>query len=87
MVFTCLSIYGIDPRSQQFISHMDVRDSIQDNGYFSQEGLRDLVKQMMTLYSPPAQLNSPSFDVLLRRASYEVREYPAFQVVKLRSLV
>ncbi|CAI7906639.1 unnamed protein product [Closterium sp. NIES-53] len=71
VVFTGLSIYGIDPRSQQFISHRDVWDSIRDNGYFSQEGLRDLVKQMMTLYSPPAQLNSPKFGVLLRRASYE----------------
>ncbi|CAI5466122.1 unnamed protein product [Closterium sp. Yama58-4] len=85
VVFTGLSIYGIDPLSQQFISHRDVWDSIQDNGYFSQEGLRDFVKQMMTVYSPPAQLNSPPFDVLLRRASYEVREYPAFQVVQLSS--
>ncbi|CAI5478447.1 unnamed protein product [Closterium sp. Yama58-4] len=85
VVFTGLSIYGIDPQSQQFISHRDVWDSIQDNGYFSQEGLRDLIKQMMTLYSPPAQLNSPPIDVLLRRASYEVRDYPAFQVVHFRS--
>ncbi|GJP54920.1 hypothetical protein CLOM_g13933 [Closterium sp. NIES-68] len=87
VVFTGLSIYGIDPRSQLFVSHRDVWDSIQDNGYFSQEGLRDLVKQMMTLYSPPAQLNSPPFDVLLRRATYEVREYPAFQVVQLNTPV
>ncbi|CAI5491530.1 unnamed protein product [Closterium sp. Naga37s-1] len=87
VVFTGLSIYGIDPRSQQFISHRDVWDSIRDNGYFSQEGLRDLVKQMMTLYSPPAQLNSPKFGVLLRRASYEVRDYPAYQVVQVNSPV
>ncbi|CAI7906646.1 unnamed protein product, partial [Closterium sp. NIES-53] len=69
-----------------FISHKDVWDSIKDNDYFSQEGLRDLVKQMMMLYSPPAQLNSPQFNVLLRRASYEVREYPTFQVLQLSSL-
>ncbi|CAI7794130.1 unnamed protein product, partial [Closterium sp. NIES-53] len=86
VVFTGISIYGIDPHSQHFISHKDVWDSIKDNDYFSQEGLRDLVKQMMMLYSPPAQLNSPQFNVLLRRASYEVREYPTFQVLQLSSL-
>lgn len=46
LVFTGLSIYGINPATGRFKSHKDVWDSIQDNAYFSREGLLDLLSQV-----------------------------------------
>ncbi|KAF5178678.1 Soul heme-binding family protein [Thalictrum thalictroides] len=80
LVFTGLSIMGINPQTQKFCSHADLWDSIQNNEYFSLEGLLDVVKQLR-IYKTP-DLESPEYQILKRTASYEVRKYLPFVVVE-----
>lgn len=63
VVFTGLSIYGINPRTGRFKSHRDVWDSIQDNAYFSREGLLDLIREV-PLWSLPTSC-SPFQDLCI----------------------
>ncbi|RWV90895.1 hypothetical protein GW17_00046860 [Ensete ventricosum] len=50
LVFTGTSVMGVNPQTQKFCSHVDVWDSIQDNDYFSLEGLIDVLKQVCLHY-------------------------------------
>ncbi|PIA65428.1 hypothetical protein AQUCO_00100726v1 [Aquilegia coerulea] len=80
LVFTGLSIMCINPKTQKFCSHADLWDSIQNNEYFSLEGLGDVVKQLR-IYKTP-DLESPKYQILKRTATYEVRKYLPFVVVE-----
>ncbi|KAJ4808734.1 SOUL heme-binding family protein [Rhynchospora pubera] len=80
LVFTGVSIMGINPRTQKFCSHVDIWDSIDNNEYFSLEGLVDVLKQLR-IYKTP-DLDTPKYQILKRTANYEVRKYAPFLVVE-----
>lgn len=80
LVFTGLSIMGINPATKKFCSHLDLWDSIQNNDYFSLEGLWDVMRQLR-IYKTP-DLESPKYQILKRTANYEVRKYSPFVVVE-----
>lgn len=80
LVFTGLSIMGINPETKKFCSHLDIWDSIKNNDYFSLEGLWDFTRQLR-IYKTP-DLESPKYQILKRTASYEVRKYSPFVVVE-----
>eukprot|EP00262_Sarcandra_glabra_P015723 TRINITY_DN490_c1_g1_i2.p1 TRINITY_DN490_c1_g1~~TRINITY_DN490_c1_g1_i2.p1 ORF type:complete len:260 (-),score=22.64 TRINITY_DN490_c1_g1_i2:572-1351(-) len=82
LVFTGISIMGINPNTQKFCSHLDVWDSIKENDYFSLEGLWDVLKQLR-IYKTP-ELESPKYQILKRTANYEVRKYAPFVVVETK---
>ncbi|GAB4832913.1 hypothetical protein Ancab_006932 [Ancistrocladus abbreviatus] len=80
LVFTGLSVMGVNPQTGKFCSHMDYWDSIKNNEYFSVEGLRDVLKQLR-IYKTP-DLESPKYQILKRATDYEVRKYSPFNVVE-----
>ncbi|CAL9123393.1 unnamed protein product, partial [Musa acuminata var. zebrina] len=80
LVFTGTSVMGVNPLTQKFCSHVDLWDSIQNNDYFSLEGLIDVLKQLR-IYKTPA-LETPKYLILKRTANYEIRKYEPFVVVE-----
>ncbi|XP_010254287.1 PREDICTED: uncharacterized protein LOC104595304 [Nelumbo nucifera] len=82
LIFTGISIMGINPQTQKFCSHVDLWDSIQKNDYFSLEGLLDVMKQLR-IYKTP-DLETPKYQILKRTANYEVRKYSPFIVVEAK---
>ncbi|XP_038879854.1 uncharacterized protein LOC120071584 isoform X2 [Benincasa hispida] len=72
-VVTGTSIMGINPHTGKFCSHVDLWDSVQNNDYFSIEGLWDVFKQIRFYETP--ELESPKYQILKRTANYEVRKY------------
>ncbi|XP_068648877.1 uncharacterized protein [Aristolochia californica] len=82
VVFTGLSVMGINPVTQKFCSHVDLWDSIKNNDYFSWEGLWDFLKQLR-IYKTP-DLETPRYQILKRTANYEVRNYASFVVVETK---
>lgn len=80
LVFTGTSIMGINPQTGKFSSHLDFWDSIENNNYFSLEGLWNVVKQLR-IYKTP-DLETPRYQILKRTANYEVRKYSPFIVVE-----
>ncbi|WCJ29708.1 SOUL heme-binding family protein [Euphorbia peplus] len=80
LVFTGTSIMGINPETGKFCSHLDLWDSIENNDYFSAEGLWDVFKQLR-IYKTP-DLETPKYEILKRTANYEVRKYAPFIVVE-----
>ncbi|KAF9662474.1 hypothetical protein SADUNF_Sadunf18G0056900 [Salix dunnii] len=80
LVFTGTSIMGINPQTGKFNSHSDFWDSIENNNYFSLEGLWNVVKQLR-IYKTP-DLETPKYQILKRTANYEVRKYSPFIVVE-----
>lgn len=82
LVFTGLSIMGVNPKNLKFNSHVDIWDSIQNNEYFSIEGLQDVFKQLRYYKTP--DIETPSYLILKRTANYEVRRYPPFSVVEAK---
>ncbi|KAG6501219.1 uncharacterized protein LOC121997758 [Zingiber officinale] len=82
LVFTGISIMGVNPLTQKFRSHVDLWDSIENNDYFSFEGLVDFLKQLR-IYKTP-DLDTPEYLVLKRTANYEIRKYEPFVVVKTK---
>ena len=79
LIFTGTSQYEFDLESKKVIRHSDTWDSIQNQEYFSVEGLRDLVKQASNLAQTP-ELESPKYTTMKRTAEYEIREYDPFIV-------
>ncbi|XP_038879856.1 uncharacterized protein LOC120071584 isoform X4 [Benincasa hispida] len=57
----------------KMILHWDLWDSVQNNDYFSIEGLWDVFKQIRFYETP--ELESPKYQILKRTANYEVRKY------------
>ncbi|XP_078177167.1 SOUL heme-binding family protein isoform X1 [Carex rostrata] len=80
LVFTGISIMGINPQTEKFCSHVDIWDSIDNNEYFSFEGLVDVLKKLR-IYKTP-DLDTPKYQILKRTANYEVRKYAPFLVVE-----
>ncbi|XP_022870120.1 uncharacterized protein LOC111389430, partial [Olea europaea var. sylvestris] len=80
LVFTGTSVMGINPETKKFCSHVDYWDSIENNEYFSVEGLLDVVKQLR-IYKTP-EMETPKYQILKRTANYEVRKYEPFIVVE-----
>uniref|UniRef100_A0A0E0LD71 Uncharacterized protein n=1 Tax=Oryza punctata TaxID=4537 RepID=A0A0E0LD71_ORYPU len=82
LVFTGLSIMGVNPQNLKFCSHVDIWDSIQNNEYFSFEGLGDVFKQLR-IYKTP-DIETPKYLILKRTANYEIRSYPPFLIVEAK---
>ncbi|OVA00522.1 SOUL heme-binding protein [Macleaya cordata] len=82
LVFTGTSVMGINPENSKFCSHLDFWDSIENNDYFSFEGLLDVIKQLR-IYKTP-DLESPKYQILKRTANYEVRKYSPFVIVETK---
>lgn len=80
LVFTGTSVMGVNPQTGKFCSHVDYWDSIQNNNYFSLEGLWDVIRQLR-IYKTP-DLETPKYEILKRTADYEVRRYAPFIVVE-----
>ncbi|KAK4746742.1 hypothetical protein SAY87_025779 [Trapa incisa] len=80
LIFTGTSVMGINPATGKFCSHVDYWDSIQNNEYFSLEGLLDVFKQLR-IYKTP-YLETPKYQILKRTSNYEVRRYEPFIVVE-----
>ncbi|KAK2646072.1 hypothetical protein Ddye_021267 [Dipteronia dyeriana] len=80
LIFTGTSVMGINPETGKFCSHVDFWDSIENNDYFSLEGLWDVFKQLR-IYKTP-DLETPKYQILKRTANYEVRKYTPFVVVE-----
>ncbi|GMI81232.1 haem-binding protein 5 [Hibiscus trionum] len=80
LVFTGTSVMGINPNNGKFCSHVDFWDSIENNEYFSLEGLWDMFRQLR-IYKTP-DLETPRYQILKRTANYEVRKYAPFIVVE-----
>ncbi|CAA0826552.1 SOUL heme-binding family protein [Striga hermonthica] len=70
LVFTGTSVMGVNPETMKFCSHVDFWDSIENNDYFSVEGLLDVLKQLRFYKTP--DLESPKYQILKRTANYEV---------------
>lgn len=83
LVFTGRSLMGINPDSMKFNSHVDLWDSLENNDYFSVEGVFDLVKQLRYYKTP--DLDTPKYTILKRTANYEVRQYRPFLVAETGS--
>ncbi|KAL6839434.1 hypothetical protein ACP4OV_030704 [Aristida adscensionis] len=82
LVFTGLSIMGVNPQNLKFNSHVDLWDSIKNNEYFSFEGLWDVFKQLR-IYKTP-DIETPKYLILKRTANYEVRSYAPFLIVEAK---
>ncbi|VVA96849.1 unnamed protein product [Arabis nemorensis] len=80
LVFTGTSIMLVNPETKKFCSHLDLWDSINNNDYFSLEGLVDVFKQLRVYKTP--DLETPKYQILKRTANYEVRKYEPFIVVE-----
>ncbi|GJN38749.1 hypothetical protein PR202_gb27818 [Eleusine coracana subsp. coracana] len=70
LVFTGVSIMGVNPQNLKFNSHVDLWDSIQNNEYFSFEGLSDVFKQLR-IYKTP-EIETPKYIILKKTANYEI---------------
>ncbi|KAK1265168.1 hypothetical protein QJS04_geneDACA021360 [Acorus gramineus] len=82
LVFTGISIMGINPQTQKFCSHVDRWDSIKNNEYFSWEGVMEVVKQLRYYKTP--DLETPKYQILKKTADYEVRKYAPYIVVETK---
>lgn len=80
LIFTGVSVMGINPTTGRFLSHVDYWDSIKNNEYLSLEGVRDVLKQLWYYKTP--DLETPKYSVLKRANLYEVRKYEPFIVVE-----
>ncbi|XP_071689298.1 uncharacterized protein [Rutidosis leptorrhynchoides] len=83
LVVTGTSVMVINPENGKFCSHVDYWDSVNNNDYFSLEGLVDMMKQMWSYKTP--ELVTPEYQTLKRTTSYEVRNYSPFIVVETQS--
>ncbi|XP_019159984.1 PREDICTED: uncharacterized protein LOC109156574 isoform X2 [Ipomoea nil] len=80
LVFTGTSVMKVNPETNKFIKHVDYWDSIVSSEFFSIEGLFDVIQQLWFYKTP--DLETPSYQILKRTASYEVRKYDPFLVVE-----
>ena len=83
LLFTGTSVLSVNPATGKFSAHVDYWDSINDNRYLSLEAVRDLFAQLLSLQKTP-DLETPSFQTLLRRSDYAVRRYSSFMVARTR---
>ncbi|KAL2610866.1 hypothetical protein R1flu_022558 [Riccia fluitans] len=83
LIFTGTSVMTVNPETGKFNSHVDFWDSINNNDYFSIEGVQDVLRQLQ-IYKTP-DLETPNYRVLKRTAVYEVRKYDQFLVAETPS--
>ncbi|KAL0559404.1 hypothetical protein IC582_004013 [Cucumis melo] len=79
-VLTGTSIMTVNPNTGKFCRHVDLWDSVQNNDYFSIEGLWDVFKQFR--FYEASELELPKYQTLIRTANYEVRKYGPFAVAE-----
>jgi len=84
LCFTGVSVLAVNPATRRFSSHVDYWDSLPADrqGYLSSSAVADLFAQVASLQRTPAELESPSYDVLQRRADYELRRYDSYLVAQ-----
>ncbi|KAI3906289.1 hypothetical protein MKW92_004052 [Papaver armeniacum] len=80
LVLTGTSIMHINPENHKFCSHVDIWDSIEQNEYFSIEGLMDVIEQLGISMNPDSE--SPDYQILKRTSDYEVRQYSPFVIIE-----
>nr|GME03113.1 heme-binding-like protein, chloroplastic [Ipomoea batatas] len=80
LVFTGTSVMKVNPETKKFIKHVDYWDSIMSNEFFSIEGLFDVIQQLWFYKTP--DLETPSYQILKRTASCQIRKYDPFVVVE-----
>ncbi|XP_026460224.1 uncharacterized protein LOC113361064 isoform X2 [Papaver somniferum] len=80
LVVTGTSIMHINPENHKFCSHVDIWDSIEQNEYFSIEGLMDVIEQLGISMNPDSE--SPHYQILKRTSDYEVRQYSPFVIIE-----
>ncbi|GMH32413.1 hypothetical protein BSKO_00247 [Bryopsis sp. KO-2023] len=81
LIFTGVSIYGLNPENGKINKHIDLWDSIDDQQYFSVEAFRHVLSQVLSLSSTP-DLETVDYTILKKTSSYEVRRYPSFPVIE-----
>jgi len=85
LTFTGTSQMGVNPNTGKFNRHIDTWDAIEEQGYFSFEAFVHMLGQVLDVKSAPKDLQSPPYQVLLKRSSYEIREYDAFTVAETKN--
>ncbi|CAD7700127.1 unnamed protein product [Ostreobium quekettii] len=81
LVFTGVSIYGLNPSNGKINKHLDLWDAIDQQEFFSVEGFAHVLRQVFNLTRAP-DLETPEFKVLKKKQAYEIREYPSFLVAE-----
>lgn len=82
LTFTGTSVMGVNPATGKFNSHSDTWDAVSNQQFFSLEAFRHMLSQVSDLRRIPADLESPPYTVLLKKANYEVRKYDPFVVAE-----
>lgn len=80
LVFTGTSVMGINPQTGRFNKHVDTWDAVDQQGYFSIEAFIHMLSQVMDVRGIPRELETPDYQVLVKRRDYEVREYSSIMV-------
>lgn len=70
LTFTGTSRLGVSPDTGKFNRHIDTWDAIENQGYFSIEAFVHMLGQLMR-----SQEDNSSYNVLVKRKEYEIREY------------
>lgn len=81
LVFTGVSIYGLNPDNGKINRHIDLWDSVDRQQFFSLEAFIHVMRQLFDLTRTP-DLETPDFKTLKKTRAYEIREYPAFLVAE-----
>lgn len=81
LVFTGVSIYGLNPDNGKINRHIDLWDSVDQQQFFSLEAFIHVMRQVFNLTRIP-DLETPDFKILKRTRAYEIREYPPFLVAE-----
>lgn len=83
VAFTGVSIYDINPKTGLVAKHTDFWDSLpaDKQRFLSRDAVRDFVQMATNLEQTP-KLESPSYELLMRTADYEVRQYADFRVAE-----
>jgi hypothetical protein len=82
LVFTGITVLGVDPKTGKFNKHVDLWDSNQNNKFFSVEGFVFVLRQMINFSKPP-NLPTPEFAILKKYKAYEIRRYKPFLIAEV----
>ncbi|KAK9843907.1 hypothetical protein WJX84_004693, partial [Apatococcus fuscideae] len=72
LVFTGVSIMGVNPDNGKFNKHIDYWDAIKNQEFFSLEAFRHVLSQMLSMSKTP-DLDGPKFQIMKKMAAYEIR--------------
>eukprot|EP00208_Stichococcus_sp_RCC1054_P000489 CAMPEP_0206140442 /NCGR_PEP_ID=MMETSP1473-20131121/9492_1 /ASSEMBLY_ACC=CAM_ASM_001109 /TAXON_ID=1461547 /ORGANISM="Stichococcus sp, Strain RCC1054" /LENGTH=369 /DNA_ID=CAMNT_0053534595 /DNA_START=232 /DNA_END=1341 /DNA_ORIENTATION=+ len=82
LVFTGVSIMGLNPETGKFKYHIDYWDAIKNQEYLSFEAVKHLFGQLTTLAQAPRGLEQPDYTIMRKFADCEVRRYDPFLVAE-----